>query len=197
MARKEKRSTKSAKRRTPARKAAKKAAAREAPAKKAAKRAAGGRAAAPARHSVTPYLVLRGAAEAIEFYKKALGAIESYRMPMPDGSRLMHAELRIGGSPIFVADEFPEMNTGAHSPNALGGTTASIHLTVKDIDATFKRAVDAGMTVVLPLADMFWGDRFAKLRDPFGHQWSMGMQVRKMTPEQIAEAAKAAFAPKS
>src|SRR5262245_27753593 len=192
MARKAKRSTKSAKRRAPARKAAKKAAARKAPARKAAARRA-----APAGHNLTPYLVIRGAADAIEFYKRALGAIESYRMPMPDGARLMHAELRIGGSPIFVADEFPEMNTGSHSPNALGGTTASIHLTVKDIESAFKRAVDAGMTVVLPLADMFWGDRFAKLRDPFGHQWSMGMQVRKMTPEQIAEAAKAAFAPKS
>ena len=195
MARRAKRSTKSAKRRAPARKAAKKAAARKAPARKAAKRAASPRP-APA-HNLTPYLVLRGAADAIEFYKRALGATESYRMPMPDGSRLMHAELRIGGSPIFIADEFPEMNTGSHSPNALGGTTASIHLTVKDIDNTFKRAVDAGMTVVMPLADMFWGDRFGKLRDPFGHQWSMGMQVRKLTPEQIAEGAKAAFAAKN
>lgn len=191
MARRAKRSTKSAKRRAPARKAAKKAAARKAPARKAAKRAA------PASHNLTPYLVLRGAADAIEFYKRALGAVESYRMPMPDGTRLMHAELRIGGSPVFVADEFPEANTGSHSPSALGGTTASIHLTVKDIDNAFKRAVDAGMTVVIPLADMFWGDRFGKLRDPFGHQWSMGMQVRKLTPQQIAEGAKAAFAAKN
>src|SRR5262245_15040897 len=195
MARRAKRSTKSAKRRAPVRKAAKKAAARKAPARKAAKRAASPRAASA--HNLTPYLVLRGAADAIEFYKRALGAVESYRMPMPDGSRLMHAQLRIGGSPIFVADEFPEMDTGSHSPSALGGTTASIHLTVKDIDNAFKRAVDAGMTVVMPLADMFWGDRFGKLRDPFGHQWSMGMQVRKLTAAQIAEGARAAFAPKS
>jgi PhnB protein len=191
MARKAKRSTKSAKRRAPARKAAKKAAARRTPARKASRRAA-----APAGHNLTPYLVIRGAADAIEFYKRALGAVENYRMPMPDGSRLMHAELRIGGSPVFIADEFPEMNTGSHSPSALGGTTASIHLSVKDIEAAFKRAVDAGMTIVIPLADTFWGDRFGKLRDPFGHQWSMGMQVRKLTPEQIAEGAKAAFAAK-
>jgi PhnB protein len=203
MARKAKRSTsrskKPAKRRAPARKAAaRKAAARKAPAKKAAKRRSGAGSGAPAQSAVTPYLVVRGAAAAIEFYKKALGATEMYRMPMPDGSRVMHAELRIGGAPVFLADEFPEMEKGTKAPSALGATTASFHLHVsKNIDTVFDRAVAAGMTVLMPLADAFWGDRFGKLQDPFGHQWSMGMPVRKLTPEQIAEAAKAAFADQS
>jgi PhnB protein len=198
MARKAKRSTKSAKRRAPARKAAKKAAARKAPARKAAKRTSRASSGAPAQSAVTPYLVVRGAAEAIEFYKKALGATEMYRMPMPDGSRVMHAEIRISGAPVFLADEFPEMEKGTKAPSALGATTASFHLYVKkNIDTLFDRAVAAGMTVLMPLADAFWGDRFGKLQDPFGHQWSMGMPVRKLTPEQIAEAAKTAFAGQS
>lgn len=200
MARKAKRSTsrskKPAKRRAPARKTApRKAAARKAPAKKSAKRAAR----KPMPHgyrSVTPYLVLRGAAQAIEFYKKALGATERMRMPTPDGTRLMHAEIQIGDSVIMMSDEFPEMNTGARAPDALGATTGAIYLYRVDIDDFYNRAVAAGMTVLMPLADMFWGDRYGKLRDPFGHQWSVGKQVRKLTPAQIQEAAKVAFANK-
>jgi uncharacterized glyoxalase superfamily protein PhnB len=196
MARKAKRSTKASKR-APARKAAKpKAAARKSPAKKAAKRAAPKSKPPYGYRSVTPYIVLRDAAQAIEFYKAALGAIERMRMATPDGARLMHAEIQIGDSVIMLSDEFPEMNTGARAPNVLGATTGSIHLYADDIDELFNRAVAAGMTVLMPLADAFWGDRFGKLRDPFGHQWSMGKQVRQMTPEEIAEAAKAAFAPK-
>ena len=202
MARKAKRSTsrskKPAKRRAPARKAApRKAAARKAPAKKSAKRAARPSAPPHGYRSVTPYLVLRGAAQAIEFYKKALGATERMRMPTPDGARLMHAEIQIGDSIIMMSDEFPEMNTGARAPDALGATTGSIYLYRADIDDFYNRAVAAGMTVLMPLADMFWGDRYGKLRDPFGHQWSVGKQVRKLTPQQIAEAAKAAFASKT
>jgi uncharacterized glyoxalase superfamily protein PhnB len=197
MARKAKRSTKPAKR-TAARKIpARKAAARKPPAKKAAKRAASKSKPPYGYRSVTPYIVLRDAAQAIEFYKAALGAIERMRMATPDGARLMHAEIQIGDSVIMLSDEFPEMNTGARAPNVLGATTGSIHLYADDIDELFNRAVAAGMTVLIPLSEAFWGDRFGKLRDPFGHQWSMGKQVRKMTPEQIAEAAKAAFAAKA
>ena len=195
MARKAKRSTKSAKR-APARKPAKrKAAARKpAPKKKAAKSAARKPAAPFGYRSATPYIVLRGAAQAIDFYKAALGATERMRMPTPDGARLMHAEIQIGDSVIMMSDEFPEMNTGARAPNVLGATTGSIHLYSEQVDELFARAVAAGMTVLMPLADMFWGDRYCKLRDPFGHHWSIGKQVRKMTPAEIAEAAKAAFA---
>ncbi|HEY7687090.1 MAG TPA: VOC family protein [Dongiaceae bacterium] len=180
------RSKKAAKRRAPARKA---------PVRKAAKR--GAAASIPAGfRSVTPYLVVRNTAQAIEFYKKALGAIERRRLPSPDGIRVMHAEIQIGDSIIMMSDEFPEYDTGAHAPEVLGGTTGSIHLYADDVDALFERAVAAGMTVMMPLADAFWGDRFGKLKDPFGHQWSLGKQLRKMTTEQIAEAARAAFAPK-
>ena len=149
-------------------------------------------------HSVTPYLAIRQATDAIEFYKRALGAMEIYRMPTPDGSSLLHAELHIGGAPIYLVDEFLEVPSAARAPKTLGATTASIHLNIDDdIDDAFNRAAAAGMTVLIPLADMFWGDRFGKLQDPFGHQWTMSKQIRKLTPEQVAEAAKAAFAPKS
>lgn len=198
MARKAKRSTKSAKRRTPARKATKKAAARKAPARKAAKRRSSARSGAPARSPLVPHLVVRGAVDAIEFYKKALGATEVYRMPTPDGSSLLHAELHIVGAPIYLVDEFPEVPSAARAPKSLGATTASIHLNIDgNIDDAFNRAAAAGMTVLIPLADMFWGDRFGKLQDPFGHQWTMSKQIRKLTPAQVAEAAKAAFAPKN
>ena len=194
MARKAKRSSKSAKR-APARKAKpKKAAARKPAAKKAAKRTARKPAPPFGYRSATPYIVLRDAAQAIDFYKAALGAVERMRMPTPDGARLMHAEIQIGDSVIMMSDEFPEMNTGARAPNVLGATTGSIHLYSEKIDELFSRAVAAGMTVLMPLADMFWGDRYCKLRDPFGHHWSIGKQVRKMTPAEITEAAKAAFA---
>ena len=194
MARKAKRSTKAPKR-APARKPAKpKAAARKSPAKKAAKRTAPKSKPPYGYRSVTPYIVLRDASQAIEFYKAALGAIERMRLATPDGARLMHAEMQIGDSVIMMSDEFPEMNTGARAPNVLGATTGSIHLYSEEVDELFARAVAAGMTVLMPLADMFWGDRYCKLRDPFGHQWSIAKQVRKMTPAEIADAAIAAFA---
>jgi PhnB protein len=198
MARKAKRSTKSAKR-TPARKPAKRKAAARKPAakKKAAKPAARKPVPPHGYRSATPHIVLRGAAQALDFYKAALGAVERMRMATPDGARLMHAEMQIGDSVIMMSDEFPEMNTGARAPNVLGATTGSIHLYSEQVDELFARAVAAGMTVLMPLADMFWGDRYCKLRDPFGHQWSIAKQVRKMTPAEIAEAAKAAFAAKA
>jgi len=159
-------------------------------AKKPARRQAAPRAAA-AQMSVTPYLVVSNGEHAIEFYKKAFGAVEQYRMPAPDG-RLMHASLTINGSTVMLSDEFPE-HGGNRGPDMVGSTTVSIHLHVPSADKAFERAVAAGATVIMPLADMFWGDRFGKLRDPFGHEWSIAHHVRDVPPAEIAAAAKKAF----
>ncbi len=142
-------------------------------------------------HSVTPHLVVQGAADALEFYKKAFGAKELHRAPGP-GGKLMHAEVQIGDSRLFLNDEFPEM--GAHSPLTLKGTPVTIHLWVKDADAAFRQAVDAGSHVKMPLADQFWGDRYGVVTDPYGHQWSIASHVKDMTPEEMQKAAAAAFA---
>jgi PhnB protein len=144
-------------------------------------------------HTVTPYLAVRGAAQAIDFYRRAFGAEEVVRMPMPGGDKVMHAELRIGDSRLMLADEFPEMG-GEKSPAALGGSGVTIHLYVDDVDATFARAVGAGATAKAPPADMFCGDRFGKLEDPFGHVWSIATHKADPTPEQMAEGMKQAFA---
>jgi PhnB protein len=133
--------------------------------------------------TVTPYLVIRGAAEAIEWYKKAFGAEDIARMPMPDG-KLMHAEIKIGDSFIMMSDEFPEMG-GGKSPQALGGSCCSLHLYVPDVDASFSRAVSAGAEAQMPPMDMFWGDRFSKLRDPFGHEWTIATHKEDVTPEEM------------
>jgi uncharacterized glyoxalase superfamily protein PhnB len=135
-------------------------------------------------HTVTPHLVCSDAAKAIEFYKKAFGATETARLPAPDG-KIMHASVRIGDSTVMLVDEFPQWNS--LGPNALKGTPVTLHLYVKDVDAAFAKAVDAGATVKLPLADMFWGDRYGQVTDPFGHIWSMATHMRDMTPEQMAE----------
>jgi uncharacterized glyoxalase superfamily protein PhnB len=140
-------------------------------------------------HTVTAHLTVKGAGEAIEFYKKAFGAEEVARMPGPGGT-IMHAEIRIGDSPIMLNDEFPEH--GARGPKTIGGTPVSIHLYVKDVDALFDRAVKAGAKVTMPIADMFWGDRFGKLEDPFGHQWSLATHLEDVTSEECMERAKAA-----
>jgi PhnB protein len=121
-------------------------------------------------HGVTPHLTLRGASEAIEFYKKAFGARERSRMPGPDG-KVMHAEIQIGDSIVMLADEFPEM--GAKSPQTLGGASGSLLIYTRDVDGLFQRAVAAGATVQMPVSDMFWGDRYGKVLDPFGHQWEL------------------------
>jgi uncharacterized glyoxalase superfamily protein PhnB len=137
-------------------------------------------------HTITPHLVIKGAAEAIEFYKRAFGAEEIGRMPMPgpDGQvKIGHAELRIGNSFLFLADEFPEY--GSTGPN--GHSPVSLHLYVTDVDTAFQRAVDAGATVTMPLADMFWGDRYGKLVDPFGHNWSLATHIEDVTPEEMKE----------
>jgi PhnB protein len=140
--------------------------------------------------SVSPHLVVDDGAAAIDFYVKAFGAVELGRVPGPDG-KLMHAALQINGSTVMLNDDFPEYNDGKSStPTALGGTPVTIHLTVTDVDSKFQQALDAGATVVQPLQDQFWGDRYGVLRDPFGHQWSLGQPVREVSPEEIAEAVK-------
>ena len=140
-------------------------------------------------HTITPHLTVRDAAAAIEFYKHAFGAEEICNMPGP-GGKIMYAELRIGDSPLMINDEFPEM--GSHGPKA-GEGSVTVHLYVNDCDALFDRAVKAGATVKLPPQDMFWGDRYGKLEDPSGHQWSIATHKEDLTPEQIAENAAKAF----
>jgi PhnB protein len=136
-------------------------------------------------HTVTPHLVCAGAAEAIEFYKQAFGAVETVRLPGPQG-KLMHAAIRIGDSVVMLVDEFPEM--GALSPKALKGSPVTIHLYVDDVDATVDRAVKAGAKVTMPVADQFWGDRYGQLVDPFGHHWSVATQIRHMSVEEVQQA---------
>lgn len=136
-------------------------------------------------HSVTPHLVCAGAAQAIEFYKQAFGAVEEGRMPGPDG-KLMHAMIRIGGSAVMLVDEMPQW--GALGPKALKGSPVTIHLYVEDADAVFERALKAGAKALMPIAEQFWGDRYGKLEDPFGHHWSIGTHVRDVTPEEMKQA---------
>lgn len=138
---------------------------------------------------VSPMLTVSDGAAAIDFYVQAFDAEEVGRVPGPDGKRLFHAALRINGALVMLNDDFPEMNDGkSATPEALGGSPVTIHLTVTDVDAKFQKAVDAGATVVMPLDDMFWGDRYGELRDPFGHLWSMGQPMREVSPEEIEQA---------
>jgi PhnB protein len=137
-------------------------------------------------HTLTPYLVIRDAAKAIEFYEKAFGAKETFRMPGP-GGKIMHAELQIGDSMLMLAEEMPEY--GAKSPQALGGSPVNVFLYVEDADKVFNQAVAAGATVTMPLADQFWGDRYGKLADPFGHQWSVATHKEDVAPEEMAKRA--------
>ena len=138
--------------------------------------------------AVTPHLVCEGAAEAIEFYKKAFGAVEEVRMPGP-GGKLMHAVIRIGGSAIMLVDAAPEW--GMLGPKALKGSPVTIHLYAVDADAFVARAQKAGAKVTMPVADMFWGDRYGTIEDPFGHHWSVGTHVRDVSPEEMVAAMKA------
>jgi uncharacterized glyoxalase superfamily protein PhnB len=137
-------------------------------------------------HSVTPHLICNGAAEAIEFYKKVFDAVEMMRMPGTQG-RLMHACVRIGDSNVMLVDEMPEW--GALSPRSLKGSPVTIHLYVENADATIARAVAAGATIAMPAADMFWGDRYGKIIDPFGHHWSIATHIKDVTPDEMAKAA--------
>ena len=133
-------------------------------------------------HTLTPHLSCDGAAKAIEFYKAAFGAVEQMRLPGPDG-RLMHAAVRIGDSTLMLADVFPEH--GGAGPKTLKGSPVTIHLGSNDVDATMAQAVAAGAKVTMPAADMFWGDRYGQLEDPFGHRWSVATHTRDMTPDEI------------
>ena len=133
-------------------------------------------------HSVTPYLVLDNAAEAIEFYKKAFGAEEKYRLPM--GDRIGHAEIKVGDSFVMLADEFPEMD---HlGPKSRGGTTVSLLIYLPDVDTAFRRALDAGATQTTPIENQLWGDRMGTVTDPFGHQWSLATHVEDVSEDEIA-----------
>jgi len=140
-------------------------------------------------HTATPYLIIKDAAMAIEFYKEAFGAAELTRMTQPDG-RIGHAEIKIGDSPIMLADEFPEM--GARSPQSLGGSPVSILLYVQDVDALSAQAVAAGAKVVRAVKDQFYGDRSGSLEDPFGHQWHVATHVENVPPEELKKRAAAA-----
>ena len=142
-------------------------------------------------HTVTPYLAVEDATEAIEYYTKAFDAKERVRMETPDG-KVGHAELEIGDSLVMLSDPFPQAST--KPPNELGGTSVSVFMYVEDVDAVVKRAVDAGAMVTMEVADQFWGDRFGSVKDPFGHLWSIATHVEDVPPEEMAERAKAAMA---
>ena len=135
-------------------------------------------------HSLTPHLVCAGAAEAIDFYKRAFNAVEQARLPGADG-KLMHAAVKIGDSTLMLVDENPQW--GSLGPKALKGSPVTIHLYVPDVDATVAKAVAAGAKVTMPVADMFWGDRYGQLEDPFGHRWSVATHTRDLTSEEIRE----------
>jgi PhnB protein len=141
-------------------------------------------------HTVTPSIVVAGAAKALDFYKKAFGAEEVSRFPGPDGS-VMHAEFKIGDSVIMMGDEMPEQ--GGRGPKSIGGSPVSFFIYGENVDADWKRAVDAGATVVMPLADQFWGDRTGCLEDPFGHKWWLAQRTQDLSPDELRQAADAFF----
>ena len=141
-------------------------------------------------HTVTPYLTVNDAARAIDFYKRAFGAQETMRMQGPPG-KIGHAELKIGDSIVLLADELP--GSGSRSPQALGGSTVGIFLYVNDVDSAFKQAVNAGARVEAEPADMFWGDRYGKLTDPFGHSWSLATHKEDVAPAEMQKRSQAAM----
>jgi uncharacterized glyoxalase superfamily protein PhnB len=143
-------------------------------------------------HTVTPHLVVNGGAEAIEFYKKAFGAEVIDQHSGPDGKSVIHAQIKIGNSALFLADEFP--GTLMKSPRSAGTTTVNLNIYAEDADAVFDRAVKAGAKVAMPLADMFWGDRYGQVTDPFGHLWSIATHKEDVTPEEMEKRAAAFFA---
>ena len=138
--------------------------------------------------TVTPHLVVRGASDAIEFYKKAFGAEEIMRMPGPDGKSIMHSEIKIGDSMLMIVDEMPHMEHCV-SPQKLNGTSVAIALYVSDADALYQRAIDAGAKGTMPPMDAFWGDRYSKVTDPFGHEWEICTHKEDLTPEEIGKRA--------
>ncbi len=145
--------------------------------------------AAPAGyHTVTPSIIVRDGAKAIEFYKRAFGAEEVSRMEGPGGS-IMHAEIRLGDSVVMLSEENEQW--GTKSPLSTNGNPGSLHIYVADADASFKRAIDAGATVAFPMEDAFWGDRYGKVKDPFGHEWGIATRVKDLTDEEMKQAAEA------
>ena len=144
-------------------------------------------------HVVTPYLTMTDGARALEFYGKAFGAKVRMRMDAP-GGRIGHAEIRIGDSLIMMSDEFPEQPDGTKAPSSLGGASGSLFLYVPNVDASFQRAVDAGCRGVMSPTDMFWGDRFARLIDPFGHHWGLATHKENVGPAEMKKRAAAAMA---
>lgn len=138
-------------------------------------------------HTITPHLVVRDAAQAVAFYTRAFDAEELYRNLAPDGQSIVHSELLIGESRFFVNEEFPDHDQ--HSPLHYGGTAVTLHLYVSDVDTLFTRAVNAGAEIMIELADQFWGDRYGRLRDPFGHEWSLASRIEDLSPHEIHQRA--------
>ncbi len=144
----------------------------------------------PGMRSITPHLVIKGASQALEFYKKAFSAKELEKAPLPDG-KLMHASIKIGDSVVMMADEFPGSNMKA--PDSAGTTTVALHIYTKNVDKLWQQALDAGAKIAMPLENQFWGERFGQLLDPFGHQWSMSQRI-KMSPKEMKEKEQKAMA---
>jgi uncharacterized glyoxalase superfamily protein PhnB len=145
----------------------------------------------PGYHAVTPYIVCRGAARAIDFYKRAFGAKERLRMEGPDGS-VAHAEIVIGDSVVMLGDEMPAM--GATAPETIGGTASGLFIYTKNVDQAYEKAIAAGGRAEMPPTDMFWGDRYCKLSDPFGHKWSLATHIEDLTPKEMARRGEQAMA---
>jgi len=145
-----------------------------------------------AKPPLIAHIVVDDIPDALDFYAKAFAAEELFRMPLPDGSGHMHAEMRINGATVMLAETNDMM--GCAGPKQIGGTPVTLHLNVPDVDAAYQKAVDAGCEAAMPPSDMFWGDRYGRMVDPFGHNWSLATHTKDMTPEEIAEAAKSAFA---
>ncbi len=143
-------------------------------------------------HTLNAYLIVPDALEAIDFYARAFGATAGDHMPGPGGKGTMHAEIRIGDSTLMLSDENPQW--GSQAPATLGGSPVSLHLYVEDADALFHRAVEAGCSVEFPIDDTFWGDRYAKVKDPYGHQWGIATHKEDVPPEEMARRAEAFFA---
>jgi PhnB protein len=143
-------------------------------------------------NTVSCYLIVKNAVEALEFYRKAFGAEPGVRMPGPDGSSTLHSEMHIGNSTVMLTDENPQW--GMKAPQTLGGTPASLHIYVEDADKLYDRAVKAGCTVMSPLMDAFWGDRYGKVQDPFGHQWGIATHKEDLSPEEMGKRAAEFFA---
>ena len=146
------------------------------------------------RPTFAPYLVVSDAAAAIDFYKRAFGAVEVVRHPAPGTDKLMHAHLVIHGGHLMLADDFSQSMGGkSETPEALGGSPVTFHIHADNADAVWEKATAAGAEVTMPIADQFWGDRYGQLRDPYGHKWSIGQTLRDLSQDEIEEGAKAAF----